>query len=88
MNINCDGIGKGGLGNVLLINYGKDGYESIALPMSIFCQVSCTLAIGKLHKIPRIEDGKIVAKNCIEVNLYVDHRYTDGSKGSNIYKNV
>ena len=87
-NIKIDGFGKGSIGNVLLINYGKDGFESVALPISSFCQISCTLAMGKIQKIPRIQDGEIVSKNCIEVNLYVDHRYTDGSKGAKLYNQV
>jgi len=87
-NLSCFNLEKGGLGNAIILNFGKEGYESIAIPLTMNMQVSVIVTMGKLTKIPRIEDGKVVSKNCIEINLYVDHRYTDGSKGATMYKIV
>ena len=87
-SIPCLGIRNKFFGNIVIMNFGKDGYENIAFPILSYMQVSCTLLMGKMHKVPRIVDGQISSKKCIECKLYVDHRYTDGSKGSGIYKTV
>lgn len=43
---------------------------------------SCILAVGKINPEPVVEDGQIVVRHLLKLNLSCDHRVVDGATGA------
>jgi len=88
-NLNLPFLGvKRRFAGASLIYHFSHSYETSLFPMPYFCHVPVITSLNKKHRLARLENGKIVSKECIELNMSIDHRYSDGSKGGNINKMV
>ena len=72
---------NGGLGYGIVLNQ-LDCFENITYPIPSNSQVGFLVTLCKPTKIVLVENGKLAVHEVIRLEFVIDHRYSDGSKGS------
>ena len=80
------GIPDDRFGSVVISNFGPLGLENGLVPLSPYCR--CPLMIGMGKPMPKaiVQDGQVVAAQCITISFTFDHRYADGAHGAQLMR--
>lgn len=82
-------IKKNAFGNILLTNVSKMNSRNTFAPLISWSKTMCVLVLNRpFMKAVVNEEGEIVPRKIMNVNISFDHRYADGAQGSLIVKKL
>ena len=83
------GIPKRFFGSAIIANPGKDGFEHSYFPIPSFAHLPFLVTINKLVQKARVdENNNVVSKDCINLCITMDNRFSDGQRIEALYKKV
>ena len=80
------GIPDDRFGSVIISNFGPLGLENGLVPLSPYCRCPLMIGIGKPTPKAIVQDGQVVAAECVTISFTFDHRYADGAHGAQLMR--
>ena len=84
ISLKAIGYDKHNYGTILITNVGSFGFESLFAPLLPYSGVPISFTVGSIVKKPKIVDGELQIRECVDISATIDHRYTDGARGYRI----
>lgn len=82
LDLRWAGVGKDPFGSMMITNVGSLGLDTAYVPLVPFSRVPILLALGAVHEVPVVRDGKLAVAKTMRVNATFDHRLIDGFHAS------
>jgi pyruvate dehydrogenase E2 component (dihydrolipoamide acetyltransferase) len=80
------GLKRFAFGGAVVTSVGMLGIEDAFAPFTPFFHVPIVILIGAIKDKAVVVDGNIVIRPMMNINVTVDHRYSDGAEGGRLFK--
>ena len=73
-------------GSVVVTNVGAFGLRTAYAPLVAETRVPMVITIGDVRDTPVVENGNVVAKQVLRLNVSIDHRVMDASHAASSHR--
>ncbi len=78
------GVPKDLFGSVMVTNVGAFGLRTAYAPLVAETRIPMVITVGDVRESPWVENGKVVVRKVLRVNVSIDHRVMDASHASKL----
>lgn len=86
LSLRAFGIPDDRFGSFVISNFGPLGLENGLVPLSPYCRCPLMIGIGRVMPKAIVQDGQVVAADCVTISFTFDHRYADGAHGAQLMR--
>lgn len=82
LNLRLPGVPKDPFGSAVITNVGSLGLDTAFVPLVPYTRAPIFLAVGEIHDVPVVDEGKVVPGRVMKLCATLDHRLIDGFHAS------